>query len=134
MNTDSRRLCVPDNRFQVASGVLLDLYRQMYVYSRANGIDYWYAAMERPLARLIHRLNPVFMKIGPHGDYYGPVAPYLASLEQLDDPLVSAFEPEYGQKARYDNSSSSSVPLQLFSAFHAPVSQPRESNSNRILG
>ncbi len=67
-----------------ASQVLLTLYRQMYAYSRANGIGHWYAAMERPLARSLLRLNFAFRPIGPQTDYYGPVAPYLANLQELE--------------------------------------------------
>lgn len=67
-----------------AQRVILDLYRQMYAYSRANGIGHWYAAMERTLARSLQRLSLAFRSIGPQTDYYGPVAPYLANLQELE--------------------------------------------------
>ncbi len=79
------------------SQVLLSLYRQMYMFSRANGIGHWYAAMERTLARSLQRLNIVFKPIGPQTDYYGPVAPYLASLHDVEahvgarDPALLAW-------------------------------------------
>lgn len=66
-----------------ASQVLLNLYRQMYQHSLANGIQYWYAAMERPLARSLARLSFAFEAIGPSTDYFGPVAPYLLDLSNL---------------------------------------------------
>jgi N-acyl amino acid synthase of PEP-CTERM/exosortase system len=65
--------------------ILLSLYRQMYLYSRANNICHWYAAMERSLARALARMNFAFRQIGPQTDYYGPVAPYLADLHELED-------------------------------------------------
>lgn len=67
--------------------VMLSLYRQMYAYSRAHGIGYWYAAMERALARSLQRLHFGFQAIGPQTDYYGPVAPYLAHLQTLERQL-----------------------------------------------
>jgi len=74
----------PGVRRDDASKVLLTLYRQMYAYSRANDISHWYAAMERPLARSLMRMNIAFRAIGPQTDYYGPVAPYLASLQEVE--------------------------------------------------
>jgi N-acyl amino acid synthase of PEP-CTERM/exosortase system len=70
----------PGVRRDDASQVLLTLYRQMYAYSRANDISHWYAAMERSLMRM----NIAFRAIGPQTDYYGPVAPYLASLQEVE--------------------------------------------------
>ena len=72
------------DRRDEASQVLMSLYRQLYTYSRANDIDHWYAAMERPLARSLKRLNITFTAIGPEADYYGPVAPYLANLHEVE--------------------------------------------------
>lgn len=67
--------------------LLLSLYRQMYAYSRKNGINYWYAAMEVPLARSLARMNFGFHQVGAQTDYYGPVAPYLADLRELERRL-----------------------------------------------
>ena len=64
--------------------IVLSLYRQMYAYSLENGIRYWYAAMERSLARVLMRMNFAFEQIGPQTDYYGPVAPYVADLRELE--------------------------------------------------
>lgn len=102
---DYRRL--PDNRFAgPASGqshaassgdrraqaaqVLLSLYRQVYLYSRAHGIDHWYAAMERPLARSLLRMDIAFKEIGPLTDYYGPVLPYLANLHEVESQVAAS--------------------------------------------
>ena len=64
--------------------ILLSLYRQMYAFSLANNTRYWYAAMERPLARALGQMGFAFAQIGPMTDYYGPVAPYLGDLRQLE--------------------------------------------------
>ncbi len=67
--------------------ILLGLYREMYQYSVQMGIRYWYAAMERSLARVLSRLQFVFTPIGMETDYYGPVTPYLADLRVLERRL-----------------------------------------------
>jgi N-acyl amino acid synthase of PEP-CTERM/exosortase system len=67
--------------------ILLSLYRQMYAYSLAKGIRYWYAAMERPLARALTHMHFPFRQIGPVSDYYGKVAPYLGDLRELEAHL-----------------------------------------------
>lgn len=63
--------------------LLLGMYREMYRYSRENGIRYWYAAMERSLARSLEKMGFKFVPIGPQVDYYGPVTPHMADLDEL---------------------------------------------------
>lgn len=77
----------PNERRSNSPEILLGLYREMYRYSRAHGVRYWYAAMERSLARALGRLDFVFHPIGKETDYYGPVTPYLADLRDLEDRL-----------------------------------------------
>lgn len=69
--------------------IVLGLYRAMYRHSRRTGIRYWYAAMERSLARALMRYQFEFRRIGPETDYFGPVAPYMASLEELERNLAA---------------------------------------------
>jgi N-acyl amino acid synthase of PEP-CTERM/exosortase system len=73
--------------------IMLSLYRQMYRHSLASDIRYWYAAMERPLAKLLQRLDFGFLRIGPETNYFGPVAPYIADLRELEQRL-DASQPE----------------------------------------
>jgi len=73
--------------------IMLSLFRQMYAYSLGYQLRFWYAAMERPLARALTRLGFAFHQIGPQTDYYGPVAPYLADLRELETN-VGAADPE----------------------------------------
>ena len=68
--------------------IVLGLYREMYRHSRRTGIRYWYAAMERSLARALMRYQFEFRRIGPETDYFGPVAPYVASLDDLEGRLA----------------------------------------------
>jgi N-acyl amino acid synthase of PEP-CTERM/exosortase system len=67
--------------------LLLGLYREMYRHSRRHGIRYWYAAMERSLARSLDRMGFKFVPIGPATDYYGPVTPHIVDLEELSERL-----------------------------------------------
>ncbi len=73
--------------------ILLGLYREAYRYSVQVGIRYWYAAMEKSLARALASFEFVFTPIGMETDYYGPVTPYLADLRELED-RVGAANPE----------------------------------------
>lgn len=79
---------ISDEERRVSSPqILLCMYREMYQYSLQHGIRYWYAAMERYLATALKGMNFGFQQIGPYTDYYGPVAPFLGDLRQLEDGL-----------------------------------------------
>jgi len=67
--------------------LLLGMYREMYRHSRANGVRYWYAAMERSLARSLGKMGFEFMPIGPQVNYYGPVTPHMVDLNDLNERL-----------------------------------------------
>lgn len=64
--------------------IIFGLYRVMYQTSKRQGITHWFAAMERPLLRLLHRYNFDFKPIGPELDYYGPVTPYFAEIAEIE--------------------------------------------------
>jgi len=70
--------------------IMLGMYREIYRYSRQHGIRYWFAAMEKGLARLLDRMGFSFVAVGPETDYYGPVTPYLADLRQVENALNNA--------------------------------------------
>jgi N-acyl amino acid synthase of PEP-CTERM/exosortase system len=87
------KTCLPDRPILPGCRVLpatrneelvLGLYRAMYQHSRRAGIDFWYAAMERSLVRLLSRYGITFAQIGPEMDYFGPVSPYCARLDELE--------------------------------------------------
>ena len=100
----------PGDRRQGSSYVLLRLYRQMYGYSRARGIRYWLAAMERPLARSLAIRNFAFAPIGPESDYFGQVAPYMADLHDLERRL-HAHNPRLLEWLRLPVDSTERLPL-----------------------
>jgi N-acyl amino acid synthase of PEP-CTERM/exosortase system len=67
--------------------LLLGLYRDMYRHSRETGIRFWYAAMDRPLARSLDRMGIPFRPISEQVDYFGPVALHMVDLDALDARL-----------------------------------------------
>lgn len=77
--------------------LLLGMYREMYRHSRANGIRYWFAAMERSLAWSLKKIGFRFEAIGPLADYYGKVTPYVLDLGEaipelsVNNPPLSAW-------------------------------------------
>ncbi len=64
--------------------ILLSLYRAMYAHSVDADLRYWYAAMERPLARALVQMNFRFRPVSPETDYFGPVTAYMADLRELE--------------------------------------------------
>lgn len=78
------------NRRTSSPLIMLGMYREMYRFSRKNGIRYWYAAMEKGLANLLDRMGFHFVPVGPETDYYGPVTTYVADLRELEVKLGAA--------------------------------------------
>lgn len=67
----------------LSTDLLLQLFSQMFDYSRLHGIRYWFAAMERPLARSLGQMGFPFKVAGPEGEFFGRVTPYVADLHDL---------------------------------------------------
>jgi len=82
----NRAVLAGERRHQ-APQILLSLYRQMYAYSRKNGIRFWYAAMDRALFRSLKRLSFCFQSLGPQSDYFGPVIPYMGDLPRIEQEV-----------------------------------------------
>lgn len=77
--------------------LLLGLYRELYRYSRANGVRYWYAAMDRPLARALETMGFKFLPIGPQAALDAPLTPHMADLDDVaqrlgtENPFLAAW-------------------------------------------
>ena len=80
------------HRRRINPQILMGMFRQMYQYSRKNGTYYWFAAMEKGLARSLDRMGFHYTQVGPEMDYYGPVAVYYADLRQLSHDLRQSSE------------------------------------------
>ncbi len=84
VSLDGEAVAQDGDRRTKSPRILLSLFRQMYRASLQSGIRYWFAAMEPSLARVLTRMHFCFTQIGPTTDYYGPVAPYVADLRDLE--------------------------------------------------
>jgi N-acyl-L-homoserine lactone synthetase len=68
--------------------VLFELFRQMNLESARLGLEYWLAAMEPTLHRMLRRvLGFEFVQIGGPMEYYGEVFPYMARIADIASSL-----------------------------------------------
>lgn len=63
--------------------ISLGLIAMLFTISDEHGIDYWYAAMEPSLSRLLTRLGIDFTPIGPVMNYHGKRQPMIARVDDL---------------------------------------------------
>lgn len=90
-NTEWKKLTHGVDRRRQDSTVLKGLFRKLYQYSHKHGFGYWYMAIDKSLARLLKsNFHFPLYPIGEETDYYGPVTPYIISLQQLDVDLSQA--------------------------------------------
>lgn len=80
---------VRDGSQSSSTDLLLRLFRQMVIGSQVHGIRYWFAAMERPLARSLAQMGFPFKEAGPEGEYYGRITPFMADLHELQRHVAS---------------------------------------------
>lgn len=85
----SRRLLPHRKHRTDGARLLMGMFREMYRYSAANGVRYWFAAMERSLARSLREMGFAFMAIGPTAEYFGTVKPYVLDLQQVEAELAN---------------------------------------------
>lgn len=99
--------------------LLLGMYRELFRVSRSHGVRFWFAAMERALARSLAKLGFPVAPIGPVADYYGAVTLYLFDLAALlarleqENPALGAW---FSEKP--------SLLLPAASPCHAPAASP----------
>ncbi|MGI8672362.1 MAG: PEP-CTERM/exosortase system-associated acyltransferase [Luteitalea sp.] len=77
--------------------IVLMLYAALYQTSKRQGYTHVLAAIERPLRRLLGRVGVPLRRIGPFTDYFGPVAPYLIDVSELDRVIVGGTRPILAQ-------------------------------------
>ena len=68
--------------------VTLGLWRLIYQESKKLHIQYWYAAMERCLARLLRKFAMDFEEIGPTTMYNGVRIPFFTSIEDVESSMA----------------------------------------------
>jgi N-acyl amino acid synthase of PEP-CTERM/exosortase system len=70
--------------------ILFGLFKEMYVESVGMGLEYWVAAMETGLQRMLSRFGLGLHQVGEPMSYYGKVIPYYASIKQLEQFLMNS--------------------------------------------
>lgn len=88
------------NRRRHRPDIVVGLYKSLYQESKRHGITHWIAAMEPGLLKLLRRFYFSFEPIGPEVDYYGPVRPYIVSLESIEDQVYEKSKPFYAAFVR----------------------------------
>lgn len=72
---------------------LASLIKGMYQVTKRLHGTHWIIAIEKALRRRIKRYGLPFRVAGPEVDYFGPVAPYIMSLADLDAVIRSGRYP-----------------------------------------
>ena len=63
--------------------ILFGLFKEMYIESLSRGHEYWLAAMEPGLQKMLSKFGLGLKQMGDPMSYYGEVIPYYASIEEL---------------------------------------------------
>jgi N-acyl amino acid synthase of PEP-CTERM/exosortase system len=71
--------------------IMIGLWRVLYQESKRRDIRHWILAMERGLLLMVKRMGFDCLPVGPEVDYYGPVRPYIVSIEALEQRLMNRF-------------------------------------------
>jgi N-acyl-L-homoserine lactone synthetase len=90
------RLCMSRQLAELGTdraAVIPTMYRALYQFSKRAGFTHWVVATERGLHRLLTNFGFPFKPIGPHIDYFGPVAPYIMDLQEFDQIVLSRTRP-----------------------------------------
>jgi N-acyl amino acid synthase of PEP-CTERM/exosortase system len=70
--------------------ILFGLFKEMYVESVNMGLEYWVAAMESSLQRMLSKFGLGLRQVGEPMSYYGEVIPYYASIRQLEEFVMGS--------------------------------------------
>ena len=78
------------------------LYLSIYSDSKHRELTHWYAVMSKGLYVILKRWGISFEQIGPAKDYHGIRAPYLVSIESVEQMLAKT-NPELLEEAKRIN-------------------------------
>lgn len=81
----------PEDLMRRIKPMAFGLYREMYQESKRRGINHWFALMEKSLWLLLRLHGFIFDSIGSEIDMYGPVKPYLAKFEKMEQEVRQKF-------------------------------------------
>ena len=69
--------------------IFLAMTKALYHETKRLGASHWLIASEKSLQRMLAQHGISFRAIGPETDYFGPVAPYLLDIAELDQAILS---------------------------------------------
>lgn len=85
-----QHLILPHPPAQNASALIqMKLVRMAYRNALETNVRCFHAALEPPLARRLNRLGFPLKPIGPPGEYFGAVTPYLMDLREMEHGMRS---------------------------------------------
>jgi N-acyl amino acid synthase of PEP-CTERM/exosortase system len=70
--------------------ILFGLFKEMYLESVQIGLEYWVAAMEASLQRMLSRFGLGLHQVGEPMSYYGEVIPYYVSIRKLEQFVMES--------------------------------------------
>jgi N-acyl amino acid synthase of PEP-CTERM/exosortase system len=77
--------------FRQAPEIMIGICSMLYQESKRRGVTHWMVAMERSLYLMLKRLGFRYCQAGPEVDYFGPVRPYVTSIEEFEACLYATF-------------------------------------------
>jgi N-acyl amino acid synthase of PEP-CTERM/exosortase system len=77
--------------------VSLAVLTALYQASKRMHATHWLMAIERSLERVVRRYGLPFRYVGPEADYFGPVAPCVIDLAELDAVILTGRFPALNQ-------------------------------------
>jgi len=83
-NPAAKAMAEKENLVKRIKPMTFGLFKEMYQASKRRDIRCWYVVMEKSLYLLLKIHGFEFKPIGKETDYYGPVRPYSARLEDLE--------------------------------------------------
>jgi len=93
---DEKPKFIPENnKRRHRPAIVVGLYKSLYQESKRAGITHWLAVMEPGLLKLLKRFYFNFEAIGPEVDYFGPVRPYMVSLDAIEDQVYQSSKAFY---------------------------------------
>ena len=68
--------------------IVLGLFRETYHESKKLRINYFCAAMEKSLYKLLSRCGVIFSQAGPIVNYHGLRAPYISEMKNIEKSIL----------------------------------------------
>lgn len=88
-----------DPRRHCEHELIRGLYMSIYSDSKKRELTHWYAVMAKGLYVILRRWGIIFHQVGSAKEYHGTRAPYLVSIESVEEALAK-LNPELLEEAQ----------------------------------